>query len=181
MDTSLLPNELMQRILFYTDGIAARTCLLWYVLSPDKRVHMSSVNTAELLKWALQQGCQSWKYNHISTRHEIDIDSILMEVYHLLKFDQNTEEYLKTKCVRSPRWVYMSSSAEKRDLCTSAIKKIASRSLIGRSFCRILAPSTVTALFFLKMICILLHVAKVKRSSDTNYSLLPSGTSKKVL
>ncbi len=127
MDATLLPNELLQHVLFYTDGIAARTCLLWYVLSPDKRVRLSSISTAPLLEWALQEGCLSLKYNHISAQPEDNIDSILREIYHLLKYDQDTEEYRKTKHIRVPRW-FCSDSVEKRGLYVSSIEKMAKES-----------------------------------------------------
>ncbi len=116
MNIFLLPNELLQHILSYTDGIAARVCLLWYSLSPDKRVHLSSINTPGLLEWALQQGCQSWKYRHTGVFTETGVDNILKEMYNMVKYDQSTEEYSRTRCVKIPMW-----TCDKKEMFVSAI------------------------------------------------------------
>ncbi len=134
MDTTLLPNELMQHVLSYTYGIAARTCLLWYVLSPDKRVHLSSVNTPSLLEWAIQQGCQSWKYNHISTHSKTDVDSILREVYNAVTYDQNTEQYSRTKCTSIPVWFGNKDTVTKMKMLVSAIGEIVKRQSYWKVF-----------------------------------------------
>ncbi len=123
MDTSLFPNEILYHVLSYTDGIPARVCHLWRDLSQDKRIHMRSVSTPSLLEWAQQQSCQSWTYEHTSTRPEPDTVSIIRDVYSMVKYDRDTEEYLRTGKIKVSKWTY-NSSAERKKLLGSAIEEV---------------------------------------------------------